>query len=343
MSVNGRIEQMVKEFGFFQLHDEKECFYRYENGEYHVVKLISDIQDSIYTMSGLEQTAKSCMDMFGGISRDNVLILYLTDKAHAIKKYGVVYINTAKEKVSGSAPRYFINMRNRLNMLFKADKYMNKMYDVKFNVNRGHGVWAVMILILANILVASKYGLYLNFTKYGISYTDVVCKHETYRLFTYMFFHNGIRHVFFNMLSLWYIGRSLGQRTNGFSVFAVYVFGGLTAAATSMEWNNYIGLPERWTVGASGAIFALLGALLVCIIRSPEERHNWTAIVRYIVVTLACSALNLSVDNACHIGGLVGGIFIMTVFSLIGSAIRDVRYVHLSHKVREADVSVTHD
>lgn len=337
MSLSDNVKQMIKESGFFQVSGERLYFYRFEGGRYKVIRLIDEWQDSVYNRHGIGEERSYCISLYDGMTADDALLLYITKKNPPVKSENVLYIDPDRNRVRGHCNRYFSPLGKRLKELFKADRYRDKMYESRYDTKERHGTWAVVLLIFINIYAAYKCGLWLTYSKYGISYYTVVSRHETYRLFTYMFMHNGIRHIFFNMLSLWYIGKELGQRTNGFSVLGVYLFGGITGAYASMNFNHSIGLSSRYTVGASGAIFALLGALIVCIIANPAERQNWKYIIKYAFVTLVCSAFTGGVDNACHIGGLIGGIAVMTLFALIGSALRSTKYVFSLDKVRKSE------
>ena len=150
-----------------------------------------------------------------------------------------------------------------------------------------------------------------------------------------MFAHLGIRHIVCNMISLFYIGKALGRKANGVSILLIYVLGGLGAGYASMYWNNYIGIPTTITVGASGAIFALLGALVCKIMTDPEEKGNRLYFIRYAIVTLVVSSMGFKVDGACHLGGFVAGIFIMACITAIEEIFRNFYIVYIGSKIRK--------
>lgn len=95
---------------------------------------------------------------------------------------------------------------------------------------------------------------------------------HTYQVFTYMFLHGGVGHLFFNMFALWMFGRTLEYRLGSRRFFAYYMICGIGAALLQMgvgylEYShaaNAIGLSAAFellrvpTVGASGAVFGLL-------------------------------------------------------------------------------------
>ncbi|MGH2835503.1 MAG: rhomboid family intramembrane serine protease [Solirubrobacteraceae bacterium] len=82
--------------------------------------------------------------------------------------------------------------------------------------------------------------------------------HEYWRLLTSGFLHAGLIHIGFNMLSLWFVGRSL-EPAIGRAYFAAIYFTGLLAGSFGALWFT----PGVPTLGASGAIFGIFGALIM--------------------------------------------------------------------------------
>lgn len=81
---------------------------------------------------------------------------------------------------------------------------------------------------------------------------------QPWRLITVALVHDGFFHVGLNMLALWFIGRSLEPLLGRWRFLALYVIGAIGGSVAVA-----LLAPGVWTVGASGAIFALFGALLV--------------------------------------------------------------------------------
>ncbi len=84
-------------------------------------------------------------------------------------------------------------------------------------------------------------------------------------IFTSMFMHAGIAHIAGNMLYLWIFGDNVEDRLGSFKYLLFYLAGGLAASLTHLLFNPSSQIP---TVGASGAIAAVLGAYLVMYPRS---------------------------------------------------------------------------
>ena len=125
---------------------------------------------------------------------------------------------------------------------------------------------------------------------------------EYYRLFTAIFLHGSITHLAVNMLSLWLLGAPLEQALGRGRLITLFVVGGLGGSALSYLINSQY----SQSLGASGAIFALFGALL------PISRKLQYSLAPYFAM-LALNAVigfipSSHIDWKAHLGGLVTGI-----------------------------------
>ncbi|EEF29288.1 KOM, putative [Ricinus communis] len=140
----------------------------------------------------------------------------------------------------------------------------------------------------------------------------VVDGHQAWRLLSCMWLHAGVFHILANMLSLVFIGIRLEQEFGFIRIGLVYVisgFGGSLLSALFIQSNI--------SVGASGALFGLLGGML------SELITNWTiyanklaallTLVLIIIINLAVGILP-HVDNFAHIGGFFSGFLLGFVF-----------------------------
>lgn len=134
---------------------------------------------------------------------------------------------------------------------------------------------------------------------------------EYYRLFTSMFLHLNLTHILFNGYALYVLGRDV-ESLFGTARFAViYFLGGLSGSLASFVFT------DAPSVGASGAIFAIFGAEMVYFyqhraLHGERGRQHLNQLVILMVINLALgffsSATTFRIDNAGHIGGLVGGL-----------------------------------
>ncbi len=131
---------------------------------------------------------------------------------------------------------------------------------------------------------------------------------EWWRLFTSMFLHGSLLHLAFNMFALWQVG-CLVERIFGSARFAaLYLAAGVCGSIASVLWN-----PQVNSVGASGAVFGIIGGLLA-FIRRPDSGVPPTvvadlrgSILPFLLFNLSAGFLYPHTDNAAHLGGLAGG------------------------------------
>ncbi len=149
------------------------------------------------------------------------------------------------------------------------------------------------------------------------AYNDVIeayCIHgpsvragQYYRLFTGIFLHGGPIHLLLNCYALYVIGRQIESFLGKFKFLIIYLFSGIMGALFSCIFGGATG-----SVGASGAIFGLMGALLYFGYHYRVYLGNVvkSQIIPLICVNLLFGFLQPGVDNAAHIGGLIGGTMI---------------------------------
>jgi membrane associated rhomboid family serine protease len=132
---------------------------------------------------------------------------------------------------------------------------------------------------------------------------------DWYRLVSAMFLHAGLLHLAFNMLALYWLGTVVEQALGSARFLLVYFVSGLAGSAGALLLTN----PQQVTVGASGAIFGILGALLVLeyVATGSFAGQALTLILLNLALTLAIP--NISIGG--HLGGLVGGI--LATFALV--------------------------
>jgi membrane associated rhomboid family serine protease len=128
-----------------------------------------------------------------------------------------------------------------------------------------------------------------------------------YRLVTTMFLHASVLHIAFNMFALWAIGRPVEQYLGTARYIGLYFVSGLAGSAGALVQTPGV------TVGASGAIFGILGAMLI-IEWQITGRLAGTAMT-LIVINLVFSFAVPGISWGGHVGGLIGGILVMLAYA----------------------------
>jgi membrane associated rhomboid family serine protease len=134
---------------------------------------------------------------------------------------------------------------------------------------------------------------------------------EWWRLITAAFLHGSLIHLGLNMLVLWIVGAPVEQAIGRGRFLALYVVSGLAGSAGALLFS-----PNAVTVGASGAIFGILGAALVL-----ESQRNYVLggqALGLIVVNLVLSFVIPNISIGGHLGGLAGGALAMLALSRFG-------------------------
>ena len=166
------------------------------------------------------------------------------------------------------------------------------------------------ILIAANVvmfLVETMMGGSTNTDvaiRAGALYSPLVAQGEYWRLFTSMFLHFGMMHLLFNMYALYVAGRNVELVYGKWRFLIIYVGAGLMGNIATMLLSRRAHL----SVGASGAVFGLFGALLILAFR---PRHGWRIAPGSILTTLGINLVygfaNPQINMRAHVGGLIGG------------------------------------
>ena len=136
-----------------------------------------------------------------------------------------------------------------------------------------------------------------NFALFGPSVADG----EVYRLLTAGFLHSGLFHLLVNMFSLWVLGTMLEPGIGRLRFVLIYLVSLLAGS-----FGALIVTPHAVTVGASGAIFGLLGAGVV-ILRNRGIDPMQSGLPLWIGINLVFSFAVPGISIGGHIGGLIGG------------------------------------
>lgn len=146
----------------------------------------------------------------------------------------------------------------------------------------------------------------------------VVEQGEYYRMYTSMFLHADAGHLFSNMLVLYAVGVMLERRLGRVGYMLLYFVSGTGAAAASVWHQMKIGSLVG-SIGASGAVYGLIGALLLLVIAGGGRFESVTLkrVLLCIAYSLYSGLMAENIDNAAHIGGCICG-FIVTALLMLG-------------------------
>jgi membrane associated rhomboid family serine protease len=140
------------------------------------------------------------------------------------------------------------------------------------------------------------------FTKGALFGPLIVHQHEYWRIVSSGFLHDGLFHIFVNMLSLYFVGSALEPAIGRVNFAAIYV-----ASLLAGSFGALLFQPDAPTVGASGAIFGIFGALIV-LARNRGISIWQSGLGLVLVLNLLFSVSFRGISIGGHIGGLVGGV-----------------------------------
>ena len=208
---------------------------------------------------------------------------------------------TKKLKYSEEGIALFAKITSDINEHNKQDaKKINAIFKNKFPMITYWLIAVNVILYVIPILFGQYNDLINNYSVWG----PAIREGQYYRLLTGIFLHGGILHLLFNCYALYVIGSQVENFLGRIKFAIIYLVAGISGALFSVIFGGNFA-----SIGASGAIFGLMGALvyfgyhyrvyLGTVIKSQ--------IIPLIVLNLLLGFCMPGIDNFAHIGGLIGG------------------------------------
>jgi len=199
-----------------------------------------------------------------------------------------------------------VNVTNDINSKTAKE---NRKYEEVFKPKK---IVVTYVLIALCTLVYILQILFPSLTTLGAVNGSLVRSGQVYRLVTGMFMHGSIWHLLCNMYSLYVIGCATENYFGKKKFLLIYFVSGIIGSMFSCIFNT------SWSLGASGAIFGLMGALCYFgyYYRLYMGKALYSEIIPVIVLNLALSLIVSNIDFYAHIGGLIGGVFITMGFGI---------------------------
>ena len=192
------------------------------------------------------------------------------------------------------------------------DKEFRNQYITPVNITLV--VINIIVFFVLDVCGNTEDGIYM--FEHGAMYPySVLLDHEWYRLFTSAFLHFGISHLVNNMIMLVCLGSYL-ERALGSVKYAIFYV--ISAVGSSLVSMMHMLKTDDIAVsgGASGVIFAVIGALLYLVIRNKGHFEDLT-MLRFMIMmglSLYYGFTTTGVDNAAHLGGLCIGFVLGIIF-----------------------------
>lgn len=197
-----------------------------------------------------------------------------------------------------------------------------------------------IILITVAIFLLQVLFLFLKIPFESIFVLDISKSFEIWRFFTPMFLHADLGHLFFNMVAIFFFGPFLESRIGSKKFLTVYLAGGIFANIISFIFYSIFGSGYYTALGASGAIMAILGTLIILephtkvfMLLIPIPMDLWIASIIWFLIDLShIINPNSNVGGLAHIAGMLFGLgfglFLKYKYKEFTKKIKKRRHLH---------------
>ncbi|SHJ86551.1 rhomboid protease GluP [Clostridium amylolyticum] len=275
-----------------------------------------------YTEQGV--IAIVCIDAYNEDTNIMSLTRFLNEKNQPYYINAVIYTNNPQEYSSENQGYSKIIVHEHSNIILKYNEgtefivNLLKEDDNKKKVRIKRSSNLTLILISINVIIflitafVSRSILDIDamvLYRFGAKENFSIAHGEYYRLLTAAFLHGGLMHITLNMYALYMLGDLIERIYGKIKYIAIYLLSAIASSYLSYRLSTSL------SIGASGAIFGLLGAALVY---GYKERNHigkdfLRSILSVIVVNVVLGLSISNIDNFGHIGGLIGGIIIAVI------------------------------
>ena len=208
-----------------------------------------------------------------------------------------------KMLINNEDKRTYLHYKRKVLTQNLVDKHMQRFTPITYT------------LILINIVIWLCMILYLNrFSDVkllevgGLVHFNVV-HGEWYRLISSMFLHFNFEHILMNMLSLFIFGKIVESIIGSWRMLIIYIISGLYGNFVSLSFNT-----STISVGASGAIFGLIGSIFVIMYLSKNFNKKMIGqLLIALVILIGFSFFMSNINIMAHLGGFISGVLITLI------------------------------
>lgn len=232
---------------------------------------------------------------------------YIDERIHAVNwRYS---LEEKKVFVQKGQPDRLLGIEKLLLLASKGDMVQKPLEPAM----KGGKPWVSMsifglcLLLLIYTTLSGKGGSTIR--AFGLSRSGIL-EGEYYRFFTSMFLHSGIAHLVSNSIFLYYFGFKAECLLGRGRFLTLYLLSGLMGGIFSVVFHDVL------AIGASGAIYGLLGAMLILTKKygSKYTQMNYGTMLLLAFASISFGFLDMGVDNFAHIGGFLGGILVFLYY-----------------------------
>ena len=201
----------------------------------------------------------------------------------------------------------FVKISDEINKeSFQKSKKVEKIFSIKMPFIT-YIIIALCVIMFALTLLFGEKTFINTLVKFGGNVGYYTKNGEFYRLITCIFLHASIVHLLCNMYSLYIVGPQIESFYGKLKYIFIFFFSGICGSILSLAFSS----DNIVSVGASGAIFGLLGSIVYFGYHYRVYLGNVlkSQIIPIIILNLLIGFMVTGIDNFAHIGGLIGGVF----------------------------------
>lgn len=336
--MKNRISYYLGQNGYLKMLtnlSEFTIYFKKENGFVSMVEVVDMKENPYITEDTLHSVVQKAQWRFRdqGIEEIHYLILILAEDieraaALGIREYFFWIIDNERKELcipEGKAEDFY-GMKSQIEEWLRAD-YNNeviirensyssdgrKIIKLREQPLINHGIFIINVIVFT---FSTLLGDILN--EYGSLRLFEIKNGQWYRIVTCMFLHGDMSHLVGNMIMLFFLGDIVEKELGHIKYFILYFLSGIMGGFASLfiqAARVQMGIRPLGSIGASGAVFGMLGGLLWILIRNKGKlaELSFLRVLFLIGYTLYSGLSNIDyVDNAAHFGGLAAG-FLLTV------------------------------
>lgn len=342
--IRQQLEQYLSAQDFFQLPSrlsELSAYIRMERNYVNVLQLI-DYKSNLYLSSDQYEEIKAAMrDIFRekGFGEVHILTVILAEDIEKGKALApedsfcwLIDVNIPSLVVEDTRVQDFYGMRGMLQEFVdtyeeRPDEPVPSSYEAEqqkisfwSRINEYiHSMPVVTVILIAANIVVYFLCLSTGNILYSLGETGLtlVGGGQWYRLLTAMFLHADLDHIFSNMLLLYFLGAMLEPKLHRFRFATVYLLSGILGNVISLCYEEISGIPYA-SFGASGAVYGLIGATLLLVVKYNQVlKISLSQMILLVIYCVYSSFTGQNINAAAHIGGLAAG-FLLTLILYSG-------------------------
>ena len=323
-----RLEEYFRSTGYKKLYTDQEGWLVYFLEESGFVTVCAMLEDPEGNYSDYRKESEKIRWRFSdsGWQQVHLLTILLTDdvskamEAAADDRFcWAVDLRSRQLVILPDAVENFYGLRSELEAVLAPPHYTSRYLEEPLEYEAGGKLCirhigqrpivnhALLILNLMGYILCLLFPVAI-YNWGDLRFSRVFGEGEWYRLFSHLFLHADPAHLTGNLLMLLLIGDITERAVGHLKYLILYICGGLFAAGVSMYVSYWRG-SDIGSIGASGAIFSVVGLLLWVILRNSGKLEMLTTkkMLFLIAYTLYFGFTSTGVDNAAHVGGLIGG------------------------------------